>query len=49
LANIPTQVFVSTEYKYKKKFIDDKTLYIFISQSGETADTLECLKIVNAR
>ncbi len=49
LSNIPTSVYVSTEYKYKKKFIDDKTLYIFISQSGETADTLECLKIVNAR
>jgi len=49
LANIPTSVFVSTEYKYKKKFIDNKTLYIFISQSGETADTLECLKIVNER
>lgn len=49
LANIPTYCYVSTEYKYKKQFIDDKTLYIFISQSWETADTLECLKIVNAR
>jgi glucosamine--fructose-6-phosphate aminotransferase (isomerizing) len=49
LANIPTSVYVSTEYKYKKHFIDDKTLYIFISQSWETADTLECLKIVKAK
>ena len=49
LANIPTYVYVSTEYKYKKHFIDDKTLYIFISQSWETADTLECLKIVKAK
>ncbi len=49
LANIPTSCYVSTEYKYKKQFIDDKTLYIFISQSWETADTLECLKIVKAR
>ena len=49
LADIPTYCYVSTEYKYKKQFIDDKTLYIFISQSWETADTLECLKIVNAK
>jgi glucosamine--fructose-6-phosphate aminotransferase (isomerizing) len=46
LADLPTQVTVSTEFKYKKHFINKKTLYIFISQSGETADSLECLKIV---
>jgi len=46
LANIPTSVNISTEFKYKKQFINDKTLYIFISQSWETADALECLKIV---
>lgn len=46
LAWIPTQIHISTEFKYKKQFINDKTLYIFISQSGETADSLECLKIV---
>lgn len=37
---------VSAEFKYKKKFIDAKTLYIFVSQSGETADALDSLKIV---
>lgn len=47
LAHLPTDVTVSTEFKYGKKFIDDKTLYIFVSQSGETADSLESLKIVN--
>lgn len=46
LANIPCQIHISTEFKYKKQFINDTTLYIFISQSGETADALECLKIV---
>ncbi len=46
LADIETSVYVSTEFKYKKHFINDKTLYIFISQSWETADSLECLKIV---
>ena len=46
LADIETKVYVSTEFKYKKHFINKKTLYIFISQSWETADSLECLKIV---
>lgn len=49
LAWMPCTVHVSAEYKYKKKFINDKTLYIFISQSGETADVIECLKIVKAQ
>ncbi len=46
LTGIPTSIYGSSEYKYKRKFINDRTLYIFISQSGETADSLECLKIV---
>lgn len=46
LSEIQTSVYVSTEFKYKKQFIDKKSLYVFISQSGETADSLECLKIV---
>gem|GEM_PF-1078010 len=33
LTGIPTSVYGSSEYKYKRKFIDNKTLYIFISQS----------------
>lgn len=46
LAGIPTDVVVSTEFKYKKKFVTKNELYIFVSQSGETADTLDSLKIV---
>lgn len=46
LAGIETDVIVSTEFKYKKKFIHTNALYIFVSQSGETADTLDSLKIV---
>lgn len=49
LADLPTEVTVSTEFKYGKQFIDRKTLYIFVSQSGETADSLESMKIVNSR
>lgn len=46
LAGIPVDVVVSAEFKYKKKFVDDTTLFIFVSQSGETADALDSLKIV---
>lgn len=46
-ASMEVEVNVSTEFKYKKKFVNDKTLYVFISQSWETADTLESLKLVN--
>jgi glucosamine--fructose-6-phosphate aminotransferase (isomerizing) len=48
-ADMPTDVVVSAEFKYKKKFINPKTLFIFVSQSGETADTLDSLKIVKER
>lgn len=49
LAWIPTTVHVSAEFKYKRQFINDKTLYVFISQSWETADVVECLKLVKAK
>jgi glucosamine--fructose-6-phosphate aminotransferase (isomerizing) len=46
LANIQVDVIVSTEFKYKKKFVSSDELYVFVSQSGETIDTLDSLKIV---
>jgi glucosamine--fructose-6-phosphate aminotransferase (isomerizing) len=39
-AGIPTKVDTGSEFRYKKPVYDKKTLYIFISQSGETADTI---------
>ena len=45
-SDIETQVFIASEYRYQKLFIDKDTLIIFISQSGETADTLACIKKV---
>ena len=42
--NIEINVFIASEYRYQKIFLDEKTLVIFISQSGETADTLACIK-----
>lgn len=44
-ANIKCEVFLASEFRYQKHFYDKDTLVIFISQSGETADTLEALRI----
>ena len=38
-------VYVASEYRYQKNFLDKNTLVIAISQSGETADTLACVKM----
>ena len=46
--NKEVYVEIASEYRYKKVFYDKNTLVIFISQSGETADTLACLKKVNS-
>ena len=42
--NIPVVTYLASEYRYQKLFYDQDTLVIFISQSGETADTLEALR-----
>lgn len=42
--SIPVTVELASEYRYKKVFHDKKTLCIIISQSGETADTIACLR-----
>jgi len=46
IAKIPTHIEVASEYRYRNPIILDDTLFITISQSGETADTLEALKTV---
>lgn len=46
--NIEVDVQIASEFRYKKLFIDNKTLVIAISQSGETADTLAAVKISKA-
>ena len=45
LAKIPCQVEIASEFRYKEPLLRDDTLFITISQSGETADTLEALKM----
>lgn len=44
-ANIKTDVYYASEYRYQRNFFNKDTLVILISQSGETADTLTALKI----
>ena len=45
LCRVPTEVDIASEFRYRDPIIDDKTLCIFISQSGETADTIAALKL----
>ena len=44
LANVPCQVEVASEFRYRDIFVPKNTLFVTISQSGETADTLAALK-----
>ncbi|AHB07713.1 glutamine--fructose-6-phosphate aminotransferase [Pandoraea pnomenusa] len=44
LAQIPTQVEVASEYRYRDSVPNPKTLVVTISQSGETADTMAALQ-----
>ena len=43
IAKIPCNVEVASEYRYRRPILLDKTLFVTLSQSGETADTLEAL------
>lgn len=45
LTRIPTTVEIASEYRYSNPIIDQHTLFITISQSGETADTLAALRL----
>ncbi len=43
-AKIPVEVDVASEFRYRDPFVDSRTLFIAISQSGETLDTLAALR-----
>lgn len=49
LIKIPMEVEVASEFRYRDPLIDEKTLVIIISQSGETADTLAALREAKKR
>lgn len=44
LARIPVEVDLASEFRYRNPILDDETLLIVVSQSGETADSLAALR-----
>ena len=46
---IPTEVDVASEFRYRDPLVNEKTLCIFISQSGETADTLAAMNLAKSK
>jgi glucosamine--fructose-6-phosphate aminotransferase (isomerizing) len=48
ILNLPCQVEVASEYRYRNPVIADHTLFVTVSQSGETADTIAALAKVKA-
>ena len=49
LCRIPTEVDIASEFRYRNPIIDKNTLCIYISQSGETADTIAALKLSKSK
>ncbi len=49
LCKIPVEVDIASEFRYRDPLIDEKTLTIYISQSGETADTIAALKLAKEK
>jgi len=49
LAGVPVEVDYASEFRYRKPLIDERTLPVLISQSGETADTLAALRQAKAQ
>jgi glucosamine--fructose-6-phosphate aminotransferase (isomerizing) len=47
LAGIPTEVEYASEFRYREKPLDKKSVVLAISQSGETADTLAAVRLAN--
>ena len=48
LCEIPVEVEAASEFRYRNPIINEKTLCLFISQSGETADTIAALKLAKS-
>ena len=47
--HIPTEVDIASEFRYRNQVLDENSLAIFISQSGETADTLVALRLAKQK
>ncbi len=49
LAKVPVEADIASEFRYSDPFIDDKSLLIVVSQSGETADTLAAMSLAKSK
>ncbi|MEI8090911.1 MAG: hypothetical protein WCG98_01275 [bacterium] len=49
IAGIDASCEISSEYEYRNIQVRDDTLYVFISQSGETADSISVLKLIQQK
>ncbi|NCC83762.1 MAG: glutamine--fructose-6-phosphate transaminase (isomerizing) [Clostridia bacterium] len=49
LAQVPVKVEIASEFRYRQPVLDRQALFVVISQSGETADTLEALKLAKSQ
>src|SRR5690606_33557423 len=49
IADMPTEVDVASEFRYRRPALSKNALALFISQSGETADTLAALRYCKER
>ena len=49
IAGLPVECDIASEYRYREPPVDDGTLAVFVSQSGETADTLAALRYLKGR
>jgi len=49
LAGVPVEVDYASEYRYRNPIVDDKTLVVAITQSGETADTLAAMRLAKEK
>lgn len=49
IVRIPVNSEMASEFRYKEPLIDDKTLMIVVSQSGETADTLAAMRLAKEK
>ena len=47
LTSLDVNIDIASEFRYRKKKLKNETLYVFVSQSGETADTYAALDLCN--
>jgi glucosamine--fructose-6-phosphate aminotransferase (isomerizing) len=49
LADLPAEAESASEFRYRNAYIDDRTLYVSVAQSGETADTVAAMQEIKNR